>query len=240
MSRDVPQELINKLINYKVPQAAKELIANSEIVFLVGVTAAGKDTVINELLKSGDYHYIVSHTTRRPRYNHGVLEQDGFEYHFIDLQEASEMLDRQEFIEAKLVHGNIYGTSIQEIQTAKDKSEIAISEIEVQGIAEYRSVADTVLPIFLLPPDFATWQQRLEKRYGGTTDPDDVRKRLLTAKDELQDALSKDYFEFVVNKDLGTTIQIVDQIAHGNLSREKNDQAKVIARNLLQALDNAI
>jgi guanylate kinase len=118
------KELINKLQNYHVPEQAVELIQSTKIVFLVGVTAAGKDTVIGELLKSGDYHYIVSHTTRSPRYNHGILEQDGLEYHFIDLERIEKMLDNQEFIEAKLVHGNIYGTSIAEIQTAKDKSEI--------------------------------------------------------------------------------------------------------------------
>ena len=232
-------ELEKKLADYKVPANAVELIRSTSIVFLVGVAGAGKDTVIGELLKSGDYHYIVSHTTRKPRYNHGILEQDGLDYHFIDLQAASEMLDREEFIEAKLVHGNIYGTSVAEIQTAKDKSEIAISEIEVQGIAEYRSVADTVLPIFLLPPSYSTWMERLVKRYGGDVDADELQKRLDPAKDELREALEKPYFEFVVNNDLSTTIKIVDEIAHGNLSTEKNEQAKIIARELLAELDKA-
>jgi guanylate kinase len=236
MSNDIPETLFDKLTGYRVPQAAAELIRSTDIVFLVGVAGAGKDTIINELLKSGDYHYIVSHTTRAPRHNHGVLERDGFEYHFIDRAEAERMLDAEEFIEAKLVHGNIYGTSVAEIQTAKDKSEIAISEIEVQGIAEYRSVSDTVLPIFLLPPSYDIWQQRLTKRYGDAIDTDDLRKRLLTAQDELQEALSKDYYEFVVNDDLNIAISIVDQIAHGNLSPEKNEQAKAIAKQLLSDL----
>ena len=70
MSQEVRQSLKDKLENYKVPQTAIDLIRSTDIVFLVGVTAAGKDTVISELLKSGDYHYIVSHTTRAPRYTH--------------------------------------------------------------------------------------------------------------------------------------------------------------------------
>lgn len=235
------EQLIKKLQNYTVPADAVELIRSAKIVFLVGVAGAGKDTVINELLKSGDYHYIVSHTTRQPRYNHGVLERDGFEYHFIDFARAEEMLDNGEFIEAKLVHGtNIYGTSVSEIQTAKDKSEIAISEIEVQGIAEYRAVADTVLPIFLLPPDFATWQERLVRRYGGDVDAEELRKRMETAKSELQEAIDKDYYEFVVNRDLNTTISIVDSIAHGNLSSEKNDEAREVALQLLRDLEKSL
>lgn len=231
------QELIDTLTNYHVPQPAVELIQSTSIVFLVGVAGAGKDTVIGELLKSGKFHYIISHTTRAPRHNHGILEINDLDYHFIDLDAAETMLNNQEFIEAKLVHGNIYGTSIAEIQTAKDKSEIAISEIEVQGIAEYRSVGDTVLPIFLLPPDFDTWQQRLAKRYSGAVDQAELTKRLETAKSELREALNKDYFEFVVNRDLGTTISIVNDIAHGNLSSEKNDQARQVAFELLQRLE---
>lgn len=229
--------LTQQLANYKVPPEAVELIRSTHIVFLVGITAAGKDTIIGELLKSGDYHYIVSHTTRKPRHNHGVLEQDGIDYHFITIDEASRMLANNEFIEAKFFSGNIYGTSIAEIQTAKDKAEIAISEIEVQGIAEYRSVSDTVLPIFLLPPNFKTWQERLAKRYDGKVDPEDLRKRMETARIELQEALDKDYYEFVVNEDLGKAIHIVNEIAHGNLSSAKNEQAKAIARELLDSIN---
>lgn len=230
--------LKRKLADYKTPKKAIELIRNTRIVFLVGVTGAGKDTVIHELLKSGDYHGIVSHTTRAPRYNHGVLEQNGIEYHFVDFPTVEIMLDSGGFVEAKQFGDNVYGTSVAEIQMAHDEGKIAITEIEVQGVAEYRAVSDNATPIFLLPPDFETWQSRIHKRYGDTVDPAEVRKRLETAKLELQEALDKDYFEYVVNKDLSTTVRIVDEISHGNFSREKNDQAKAVARNLLQDLNN--
>ena len=236
----IDERLIRKLADYKTPPQAIELVRSTQIVLLVGITAAGKDTVIGELLKTGDYHYIVSHTTRPPRYNHGILEQDGMEYHFISFDEAERMLDNQEFIEAKQVHNsNIYGTSIAEIQTAKDKSEIAVTEVEVQGVAEYRAISDTVVPIFLLPPNFDTWQERLSKRYGGDADAGEIRQRIRTAKDELQDALDKKYFEFVVNENLSETIPIVDKIAHGKLSAKKNEQSKQIARHLMQEIDKA-
>lgn len=237
MNTDISSQFITKLRNYQVPTSAVDLIKSTQIVFLVGVAGAGKDTIIGELLKSGQYHYIVSHTTRQPRYNHGILERDGYEYHFIDLAQAEQMIDNGEFIEAKQVHGNVYGTSVAEIQAAKDKSEIAISEIEVQGIAEYRAVSDTVLPIFLLPPNFDTWQERLVKRYGGDVDPEDLRKRLITAKDEFKEALDKDYYEFVINQDLNKTIGIVNDIAHGNVSPEKNEQARIVAQEMLDRLN---
>ncbi len=87
------QALLQKLTDYKIPKQAVELIKASQVVFLVGVTAAGKDTVLSRLIAMPDYHHIVSHTTRLPRTNHGVMEQNGVDYHFIDLKTAETMLD---------------------------------------------------------------------------------------------------------------------------------------------------
>lgn len=231
------QDFIQKLVDYKLPKKAVELIRSSRVCFVVGVTAAGKDTILRHLIQSPEYHHIVSHTTRLPRENHGVLEQDGVDYHFIDLETAEEMLDKGGYVEAKMVHGNVYGTSVAEIQMAHDEGKIAITDIEVQGVFEYRAVADNVIPIFLLPPDFETWQDRLHGRYGDSADPADIKKRLETAKSELIEALEKPYFEYVVNNDLDTTVMIVDEIAHGNFSKEKNEKARAVARQLLTDLE---
>lgn len=230
--------LQEKLSDYVVPKNVKNLVRDTQVVFLVGVTAAGKDTVLRRLIESDDYHHIVSHTTRAPRANHGVVEQDGLDYHFIDLKTAQAMIEKGGFVEAKMFSGNVYGTSVAEIQMAHDEEKIAITDIEVQGVAEYRAFAENVIPIFLLPPDFETWQTRLKGRYADSKmNPSDIRKRLRTACDELADALEKPYFEYVVNSDLDRTIEIVDQIAHGNFSREKNAQARIVAQSLLEDLD---
>ena len=231
-------ELKRKLELYTVPKNVKDLIKNTDVVFLVGVTAAGKDTILRRLIESDDYHHIVSHTTRLPRENHGVLEQDGLDYHFIGLDTAEQMVDRGGFVEAKMFSGNVYGTSVAEIQMAHDEAKIAITDIEVQGVAEYRSFADNVIPIFLLPPDFATWQTRLKGRYADShMNPEDIKKRLETARTELKEALDKPYFEYVVNNELEHSIEVVDEIAHGNFSRKKNQQARAVAEQLLRDLD---
>lgn len=233
--------LKQKLDNYKTPERVVELIRASKVVFLVGVTAAGKDTVLRRLIESPDYHHIVSHTTRAPRENHGVLETNGVDYHFVSLQTAEEMLDNGGYVEAKMFSGNVYGTSVAEIQMAHDEGKIAITDIEVQGVAEYRNFADNVIPIFLLPPDFETWQERLKGRYADShIDPADLRKRLETAAVELREALTKPYFEYVVNKDLDTTISIVDEIAHGNFSIAKNAEARAVAEQLLKDLEKSL
>lgn len=234
------QDLTQKLANYTVPKKAIELIRSTDVVFMVGITGAGKDSVRHRLLETGNYHHIVSHTTRAKRKNHGIWETDGVEYHFVDPETIETMLENGGFVEAKIYSGNVYGTSVAEIQMAHDEGKIAISDVEVQGVAEYRGVADNVIPIFLLPPDFATWQARIAKRYGEEGNhPEDVEKRMNAAKMELQEALDKDYFEFLVNDDLEKTVKLADEIAHGKFSAKKNEQARLIARELLDDIENA-
>ena len=231
------KQLIDLLNSYKMPETAKRLLKEAKVVFLVGISGAGKDTILKELLKTDKYKLIVSHTTRAPRENYEVLEQDGVDYHFIDSQEALKMLENNEFIEAKIYSGNIYGTSIQEVENAYSEGKVAISDIEVQGVAEYMEASSNVTPIFILPPDFDIWQQRLRSRYtGAEPDEGDMRKRMETAKRELEEALRKNYFEFVINDDLSRAVTAVDEVAHGSLSVEKNNQARHLARRLLENL----
>lgn len=232
------ENLQKKLAGYQVPETVKDLIRNTNITLIVGVTAAGKDTVGRKLLTTGKYHRIVSHTTRPPRFNHGELEQDGVDYHFIDLATLETMLDNKGFVEAKYFSGNVYGTSVAEIQLAHDEGKIAITDMEVQGVAEYKAFADNVVAVFLLPPDFKTWQDRIKKRYDGDQiDVEDMKKRMQTAIVELKEALEKPYFEYVINQDLGTTVKIVDDLAHGQFSARKNAEAKAVAKHLLQELE---
>lgn len=228
-----------KLENYIVPKKARDLIRNTRVVFMVGISAAGKDTVRTKLLLSGKYHHIISHTTRPPRANHGVMEINGTDYHFVDFSKVERMLDNNEFVEAKIFSGNIYGTSIEEIKKAHDESKIAITDIEVQGVAEYRKISEKLIPIFLLPPNYEIWQKRLQGRYlDGEINLDDIKKRMNTAKIELQEALEKPYFEYVVNEDLNKTLKIVDEIAHEELSSKKNALARDVARDILDKLDS--
>lgn len=229
-------ELIQKLNNYKVPQTVVDTVRSTKIIFLVGVSGAGKDTVRRALIDTGNYHYIVSHTTRAPRVNHGVMEKDGQNYHFIDQQRALNMLSNGEFVEAKIFSGNVYGTSVAELEKAQTEGKIAITEIEVQGVAEYQEITDGAIPIFLLPPDYETWITRLDGRYEGNIDQADLEKRLKTAKVELEEALEKPYFEYVVNRNLQKTIEVVNEIAHGRHSDKKNQEARDIAKALLQKL----
>lgn len=230
--------LTAKLKDYKPSPEATKLIHDTQILLLVGPTGAGKDSLKQKLLDTGEFHHIISHTTRPPRINHGVIEENGKDYHFIDKQTAEKMLDEHAFIEAKVYSDNLYGTSVQEIQQAQTEGKIAMTDIEVQGVAEYKALDSSVIAVFLLPPDFETWQQRLQRRYGDVVDQADYRLRLQTALDELKELLNTDYYVAVINDDLDQTHERIREIVDSADHKSKGDpEARQVANNLSNSIE---
>ena len=224
--------------SYKPTPETIELVRDSHITLLVGISGAGKDTIKKHLLEKDGYSDIISHTTRAPRMNNGILEQDGKDYHFSSLETAQTMLAKQAFIEAKLVHGTVYGTSTGEVRRAHDMHKIAITDIDVQGVDEYKQVSQEVVAIFILPPSFAIWRERLMARYESPEAFDqEWPKRRTSAIKELQQALSVPYYHFIINDDLAHSVAVADEIAHqGDLFHRKDDEARLVARDLLEEI----
>jgi guanylate kinase len=217
--------LAAKLEDYRPSAAAVELIKSTRIPFLVGPTGAGKDSLKERLLSTGEYHHIVSHTTRRPRINHGVLEKDGLEYHFIGHEKAEQMLDGKEFVEAKIYSSNLYGTSVKEIQLAHDENKVALTDLEVQGVGEYKAIDPGIMAVFLLPPDFETWQQRLQRRYGDVVDIDDMKLRMQTALDELDQLLNTGYYNPIINDDMEVAFSEIQALVKNRLGNPEKEKA---------------
>jgi guanylate kinase len=237
MDSVLEQTLVKKLANYNPSAAAAELVKKTPILLLVGPTGAGKDTLKDRLLASGHYHHIVSHTTRKPRINHGMLEKDGVDYNFITHAEAEKMLDECAMIESKIYSGNLYGTSINEIKKAHDDNKVAMTDIEVQGVAEYKKLDPNVMAIFLLPPSYKIWQERLSRRYGDVVDQEDMRLRMETALAELEQMLNTNYYTPVINDDLDETFNQVESITKGDMPSEQYlKTARQLAKNLAEEI----
>ena len=215
-----------------------ELVQKSNITLLVGISGAGKDTIKRQLLEKKDYRDIVSHTTRAPRMNNGVAEIDGEDYHFISNDVAATMIADKAFIEAKFVHGTVYGTSSQEVQLAHDEDKIAVTDIDVQGVDEYKDLSRDVVAIFILPPSYAVWRERLHQRYETTAEFErEWPKRRASAIIELEKALFVSYYHFIINDNLDHSVRIVDEIAHqGDLFNRKDDEARLLARDILEEI----
>ena len=227
------------LESYQVSPQAADVVRSIPIVLLVGITAAGKDTIQNKLLENSDYHKIVTHTTRRPRVNNGILEQDGDNYHFISQADMYELLSNKQMIEANRFGDNYYGTSVGEFETARENAKIALGDIDVNGIASFRAIASqNIIPIFIVPPDYVTWRTRLDGRYDSQEELDqELPKRLEAAERELEQALSVPYYHFVINDDLERAVRVTDEITHGQNEFNQHDEAaRQRAVELLQAI----
>jgi Guanylate kinase len=233
---NLSMEEVRRLIeDYQPLESTKDLIRKMQIVFLVGITGAGKDSIVNILLEDTRYAWIVAHATRQPRINKGVMERDGEKYYFVDEVKVLDMLKNHEFVEAKIVHEEVRGTSVKELQRIYDFGKIALKDLDFQGAIDYRKMSSAVKTIFVLPPSYEVWRERLSDRYSDSVqDKYDLEKRMKSAVRELTSAMENDVFQLVVNDDLRVAAEEVSGIISGDIdSSAKREQNIEIAREIL-------
>jgi guanylate kinase len=166
---------------------------SGNLFIVTAPSGAGKTTLVRLLLENDRRIGVsVSHTTRSPRPG----EEDGREYHFIDVAAFQEKIRLDDFLEWAVVHGNYYGTSKRwiEAETASDRD--VVLEIDWQGARQVRRVFPQATGVFILPPSMAALESRL---CGRGTDPEDtVKRRIAAARDEMRHV---DEFDYVIIND---------------------------------------
>ena len=219
------------LHGYHMSDDAVETLHKSHVVMLIGPTSAGRNTIINELVATGDYYYIVSDTTRKPRVNDGVLEQTGREYWFRTEEELLNDLRAGSFLEAAIIHQQqVSGMSIREFAKASEQGKIAISEIEIAGGASVHAAKPDAQLIFVVPPSFDEWMTRMRVR--GELPQDETKRRLESAVKEITQALEVSYYHFVVNDTYKHAARDIHALS-GAQSMPDDSQARAVARQLL-------
>lgn len=166
------------------------------LLILCSPSGAGKTTLTRHLLDHlPDFTFSVSHTTRKPRAN----EVDGREYHFVDRLRFQELIASGEFAEWAEVHGNLYGTSVREIERARREGMRGIVfDVDYQGARQIKAKLRDAVGVFVLPPSMRELRRRLEGR--GTEDKDSIERRFEKAWVEIEHYGFFDYL--VVNDDL--------------------------------------
>lgn len=238
------EDLIKKVANYQPDHARLQELAEVRIILLSATSGTGKDSIINYLLSTypDEYYRVVSHTTREPRANNGVMEKDGDDYHFINFEQSSKLLDDQAYVEANIYNGNVYGTTVSEFLNAKQQQKAAITEVEVNGSDDIIKLIPTAKTIFIVPPSFEEWQRRLMNRYAGDTEryKKDLHGRMQIAKAELQNVLNSDHFYLVVNDTLEHGGEKIRNIVADSTSRRHNPEALGTARLMLDRLNETL
>lgn len=197
------------------------------LLVLSSPSGAGKTTLTRMLLdKCPELRFSVSHTTRAPRAN----EVDGVDYHFVDRARFRELVEKGAFLEWAEVHGNLYGTSIAEIDRAQATPGCAglIFDIDYQGARQIRSKVPDVVGVFVLPPSMQELERRLRGRASETEEA--VQRRFQAAQREIEHYALFDYL--VVNDELGRAF---DELRSITLAERANKQRRsTLAESLLR------
>ena len=169
-------------------------------LFIVAApSGAGKTTLVSRLL-ADDPRVIhsISFTTRIPR----PAEQDGRDYHFIDVQRFLAMRERGEFAEWAEVHDNFYGTSRAWLEQGMSKGCDMLLEIDWQGAQQVRRQFPEAASIFILPPSIAELEHRLRSRAADSEDV--IARRLAGALGEMRHVGEFDFV--IINNDLDVAL----------------------------------
>lgn len=223
-------KLLQAIKLYEAPNRALNLEEANPSLNLAGPTGAGKGTLGTYLAQSGNYAPVVSDTTRAPRPHKNGLEVNGVDYWFISEDEAEKKIAQGAYLEVKAVHQQtMYGTSLDSYQRVVDSGKTPLLEIDVQGMEDLMGRYPHFEAIILLPPDFDTWQQRLDGR--GDMSLDEKVRRLKSALNEIEKPLNNARFHPIVNEEVIDTAAI---IASGEyMYIEYRAKALAVAKELL-------
>lgn len=175
----------------------------NKLIVISGPSGVGKGTIVNELLKKGDYALSISCTTRPPR----LGEREGVSYFFISKDKFLSMIDEGGFLEYDNHFENYYGTPKDFVEKQLQTKNV-ILEIEVNGALKAKKSYPEALLIMILPPSFKELKSRLERR--GTESADKIEKRLGRIDYEL--SLRDKYDYIVVNDDLDRAVGEIEEI----------------------------
>ena len=189
------------------------------MIVISGPAGSGKGTVNAHLLKSGEFVYSVSATTRAPRPG----EVDGVNYRFISREDFLSRISTGDMLEYTEYCGNFYGTPKKEAEEVLASGKNLILEIEVEGAKNIKAKYPDAVLVLLLPPSFKIQEQRLRSR--GTETEEKILERLARTREELKEAGEYDYVVYNYDgADLAAAenIRAIVQAEKSAVSRDKD------------------
>lgn len=167
-------------------------------------SGAGKSSLVNALLeREPGIALSISHTTRPPR----PSDRDGEHYHFVNRGVFEAMAEQNLFLEHAEVFGNLYGTSLEAVESLLAQGRDVLLEIDWQGARQVRERFPRgnglqVISVFILPPSRAELERRLRTR--ASDDAAAIARRLADSREEITHACDFDFI--LVNDDFACAL----------------------------------
>ena len=159
-------------------------------------SGSGKTTLVQSLLSQNlPLSFSISATSRPPR----GKEQDGVDYHFLELDDFKKKIEADAFVEYEEVYpGKFYGTLRSELEKKWSKGQHIIFDVDVVGGLNIKSqYPKQTLALFIQAPSLKILEQRLRSR--GTENEILIQERLTKATIEMESALNFD--AVIINDD---------------------------------------
>lgn len=160
-----------------------------KIIVMSAPSGGGKTTLAQMLVKDFPNLTIsISSTTRAPR----GAEKNGVDYNFLTKEEFKAKIAKGEFAEYAEVHGNFYGTDINNIQNQHAQGKSVLALVDIKGAENLKkSFPGQVETVFISPPSMEVLEARLRGR--GTDTDVAIQTRLANAKKEMEEAPKFDH-----------------------------------------------
>jgi len=174
-------------------QQKRMTFPNPLLVVVSGPSGVGKSTIVAELARGHPQVVPIVTATTRGRRNGEV---HGVHYHFLDRDDFIALRDAGGLLEWAEVHGNLYGTPMDQVRGILAAGRDAILTIDPQGARQVRATVPDALLVFVKPPTMADLTRRLRKR--GSESAESLARRRRDAAHWMAD--TDDYDHVVVNE----------------------------------------
>lgn len=208
----------SELKEHEESSTRREVTAGRGMLVVVSSpSGGGKGTLIRRALKVvPNLGYSISFTTRAPREG----EEHGRHYFFVSIEKFKEMIEAKGFLEWAVVHGNLYGTSHEQVENERLAGHDIILEIDVQGAESVRRLAQDAVSVFILPPSFEILRDRLVGR--GSEAPTELALRLKNSRSEVEHY--KEFQYVIINDDAEQAAGLLASIVYAERARRERQE----------------
>ena len=220
--------------NYQPNQATRATLKNVRLVGVVGVSGAGKTTLIHKTIEKypTQFRMVIGTTSRAPRQG----ETDGIDYNFERVDDMESRIAARDYVQ--IVHspmGDWYATRPEDYS----QSGHSLLALFASVVPEFRALpfADMVT-IGVIPPSFEEWRSRIAAH---RLMPEKLQARMREAQTSLEFLLDDQQTYLVTNDDLGRAFNDFMRAAQGKPQpKAQQEAAKKVISDLLQNIKKSL